>query len=230
MIQIAPSILSADFSRLGEQIRSVEEGGAGLIHVDVMDGHFVPNLTIGPLVVEAVRRSTSLPIDCHLMIEEPDRYIEAFAESGADFISVHQEASVHLHRTLAAIRDLGKKAGVVLNPSTPVETLTEVIAEVDFVLLMSVNPGFGGQRFIPRTNAKVASLSRLIVSAGADAVIEVDGGVDPDNAAELVRRGADWLVAGSAVFGADDPAEAVRSLLQQARGGLESRGGASSGA
>jgi ribulose-phosphate 3-epimerase len=225
MIQIAPSILSADFSRLGEQVRAAESGGAGMIHLDVMDGHFVPNLTIGPAVVGAVRACTDLPLDCHLMIEEPDRYLEVFAAAGADLISVHQEAAVHLQRTLQTIRSLGKRPGVVLNPATPVETLTEVIAEVDFVLVMSVNPGFGGQSFLPRTNAKISSLSRLIAAAGAEAVIQVDGGVDAGNAAELARRGAEWLVAGSAVFGAEDPAEAVRRLAEEARRGAEARTG-----
>jgi ribulose-phosphate 3-epimerase len=217
---LAPSILSADFARLADEIAAVEAAGAGLLHLDVMDGHFVPNLTIGPPVVEAVNRVTGLPLDVHLMIEEPDRYIERFARAGADLISVHQEAVPHLHRTVAHIRECGALAGVALNPSTPIATLQEILPDLDFVLIMSVNPGFGGQRFIPSSLAKIAALREMIRQARSAARIEVDGGVGPDNAEELLRHGAGILVAGSAVFGGGDPgrrAGELVSLLERAR-------------
>ena len=217
---LAPSILAADFARLGEEIAAVEAGGARLLHLDVMDGHFVPNLTIGPPVVESIHRVTGLPLDVHLMIEEPDRYIERFARAGADLISVHQEAVPHLQRTVALIHDCGAAAGVALNPATPLGTLEEILPELDFVLLMSVNPGFGGQRFIPSVLRKIETLRTRIGAAGLEVRIQVDGGVGPDNAEELVRRGADYLVAGSAVFDGRDPqdrARALTAILERAR-------------
>jgi ribulose-phosphate 3-epimerase len=216
MIQIAPSILSADFSRLGEEIKAAARGGAGLIHVDVMDGHFVPNITIGPLVVKAARRATDLPLDCHLMITDPDAYIQDFARAGASLISVHVEAVAHLHRTLTAIRDLGCRPGVVLNPVTPVGSIEEALPFVDYVLVMSVNPGFGGQSFITAALDKISRLRGIINSRGLNVHIEVDGGIDLDNVAEVVRSGADWIVAGSAVFGQGNPEEATRALRQKA--------------
>jgi ribulose-phosphate 3-epimerase len=223
MIRIAPSILSADFARLADEVRIVERGGATMIHVDVMDGHFAPNLTIGPAVVSSLRRATELPLDCHLMVDSPERYVEPFARAGADLISVHQEVGGHLHRTLQAIRDCGKKAGLVLNPATPVATLVDLIGDVDYVLLMSVNPGFSGQDFIPRTLVKLEALRQLMQEEGSQAAVEVDGGVGVDNAAEIVRRGADWLVAGAAVFGAEDSETAVRELRARAEHGLAAR-------
>jgi ribulose-phosphate 3-epimerase len=216
MIEIAPSILSADFSRLGEEIKAAERGGAGLIHVDVMDGHFVPNITIGPMVVKAARRVTDLPLDCHLMITDPDLYIDDFARAGATMISVHVEAVVHLHRTLTAIRELNCRPGVVLNPTTPLGTLEEALPFVDYVLLMSVNPGFGGQSFIRTALDKISRLRGMIDSRGLDVKIEVDGGIDQENVAEVVRRGAEWIVAGSAVFGKGNVEEATRALRQKA--------------
>lgn len=216
MIQIAPSILSADFSRLGEEIKAAERGGAGLIHVDVMDGHFVPNITIGPLVVKAARRATDLPLDCHLMITDPDLYIDDFARAGASMISVHVEAVIHLHRTLSAIRDLGCRPGVVLNPATPLVSIEEALPYVDYVLIMSVNPGFGGQSFIGSSLDKVSRLRSIIESRGLNVHIEVDGGIDSKNVGEVVRHGAEWIVAGSAVFGKGDPEEATRQLRLKA--------------
>ena len=216
MIEIAPSILSADFSRLGEEIKAAERGGAGLIHVDVMDGHFVPNITIGPLVVKAARRATNLPLVCHVMITVPDRYIADFARAGASMISVHVEACVHLHRTLAAIRELGCSPGVVLNPATPLVSIEEALPFVDYVLVMSVNPGFGGQSFIVAALDKIRRLRVMIDSRGFKTHIEVDGGIDSNNAAEVVRNGAEWLVAGSAVFGNGTPEEATRALRLKA--------------
>lgn len=210
---LAPSILSADFTRLGEEIAAAEAGGARLLHLDVMDGHFVPNLTIGPPIVASVRRATRLPLDVHLMIEEPDRYIAAFADAGADMISVHQETVPHLHRTIQHILERGAAAGVVLNPATPLGVLDEILPEVDYVLLMSVNPGFGGQRFIPAVMAKVAALSRKITDAGCKALIEVDGGVGPGNIDALLDHGAQIFVAGSAVFDGDDPRGRARDLV-----------------
>ena len=216
MIEIAPSILSADFGRLSDEIKSVERGGAGLIHVDVMDGHFVPNITIGPLVVKAARRATDLPLDCHLMIADPDLYIDEFARAGASMISVHVEAVVHLHRTLTAIRDLGCRPGVVLNPATPLGSIEEALPFVDYVLIMSVNPGFGGQSFISTSLDKISRLRSMIVSRGLNVHIEVDGGIGLNNVSTVVSQGAEWIVAGSAVFGTGNPEEATRALRLKA--------------
>jgi ribulose-phosphate 3-epimerase len=201
-VLVAPSILSADFGRLAEEIRAVEAAGADWIHVDVMDGRFVPNITIGPLVVRAARAATSLPLDVHLMIVEPERYIGDFAAAGATWISVHVEASSHLHRTLQQIRAAGARAGVVLNPHTPEESIRHVLPDVDLILVMSVNPGFGGQRFIPSALAKLRALRGMIDAAGLDIALEVDGGIAPSTAREVIAAGARVLVAGSAVFGA----------------------------
>jgi ribulose-phosphate 3-epimerase len=209
---LAPSILSADFAHLADAIAAAEEGGARLLHLDVMDGHFVPNLTIGVPVVASVRKVTDLPLDVHLMIEQPDRYIEQFASAGADLISVHQEAVPHLHRTVGHIRECGAAPGVALNPATPLASLAEILPDLDYVLLMSVNPGFGGQRFIPSIMNKVAGLRRMIDASGCDVRIEVDGGVGPDNIADLRRQGADYLVAGAAVFDGRDPRRRARRL------------------
>ncbi len=201
-VKIAPSILSADFSRLGEQIREAEAGGADWIHVDVMDGHFVPNITIGPLVAEAARRSTTLPVDVHLMIENPERYLEAFAKAGADYLTVHVETCPHLHRVVQQIRELGVKPGVTLNPATPLVALSEILPYVDLVLVMSVNPGFGGQSYIPGSTARIAQVRRMIDDLGlADRIeLQVDGGVARDTIAEVVGAGATVVVAGSAVY------------------------------
>ena len=214
--EIAPSILSADFARLADQIRAAERGGASLIHLDVMDGHFVPNITIGPPVVASVRKATALPLDCHLMIADPDRYIGAFCDAGADMVSVHQEACRHLDRTLSHIRDCGAVPGVVINPATPVGALDEVLDLVDYVLVMSVNPGFGGQKFIPRTLDKVRRLAAVREDRGLDFRIEIDGGITPENVNEVVRAGVDIVVAGNAIFAGDDPAAAVELLLKRA--------------
>ncbi len=216
MIEIAPSILSADFSQLGSQIDLVSRGGAHLIHMDVMDGHFVPNITIGPLVVNSVKNASRLPLDVHLMITEPDRYINAFVKAGADRLSVHVEACVHLHRTLTMIRSTGVKAGVAINPSTPLGHLAEILHLVDFVLVMAVNPGFGGQDFIPETIDKIARLNNVIRSRNLRAIISVDGGVNLSNVKELVRAGARIVIAGNSVFKTPDPAKAVADLLQAA--------------
>lgn len=216
MVEIAPSILSADFTRLGEQIALVENGGASYIHVDVMDGHFVPNLTIGPFIVRWVRQATRLPIDAHLMIENPDQFINAFASAGANLISVHPEATYHLNRTLGMIRDAGCQAGVVLNPATPLSVIDEVIDDIDYVLVMSVNPGFGGQEFISSTFKKLRRLRTLIDASGSRVRIEIDGGIGPGNAAEVVAAGAEILVAGSSIFKTEDPAQAVRTLAEAA--------------
>lgn len=216
MIKIAPSILSADFSRLGEEICAVDQAGADYIHVDVMDGHFVPNITIGPLVVDALRKVTGKPLDVHLMIENPDLYIPEFARAGADIITVHQEAVPHLHRTVQLIKSLGKKAGVSLNPATPVETLDVILDELDLVLIMSVNPGFGGQSFIPSALDKIRALRRRIAQRGLATELEVDGGVKVDNIGEVVAAGADVVVAGSAIFNTDDYAATIRSLRENA--------------
>jgi ribulose-phosphate 3-epimerase len=219
---LAPSILTADFGHLADEIAAAEAGGARLFHLDVMDGHFVPNLTIGPLFVEAIDRLTGLPLDVHLMIERPDLYIERFARAGADMISVHQEAAPHLHRTVQLIRDCGAAAGVALNPSTPLASLDEILPDLDYVLLMSVDPGFGGQRFIPTVMAKIAGLRRHIDESGAKAKIEVDGGVGPDNIVAIREHGADILIAGSAVFDGRDPkgrARVLAELLKPARRG-----------
>lgn len=211
-VEIAPSLLSADFTRLGEQIGLVEKAGADILHVDVMDGHFVPNLTLGPFIVEWVRKASKLPIDAHLMIENPDQYIEDFARAGADMISVHPEATYHLHRTLHLIRQAGCQAGVVLNPATSLAAIEEILAEVDYVLVMSVNPGFGGQKFIPAALDKVRRLRALLLERKLGARIEIDGGISSRNAAEVVAAGAEMLVAGSAIFGQADPAAALREL------------------
>jgi ribulose-phosphate 3-epimerase len=211
-VRIAPSILSADFAALGDQIAAAERGGADLIHVDIMDGHFVPNLTIGPPVVQSISRVAKVPLDVHLMIEEPDRYLEAFVRAGAAMISVHVEALPHLHRTIQAIQQLGAKAGVALNPSTPVVALEEIAGDIDHVLVMSVNPGFGGQTFIPRSESKIKAVRALLDRQGNAAPIEVDGGIDRTNAARIVEAGAAILVAGSAIFGASDPERATREL------------------
>jgi ribulose-phosphate 3-epimerase len=217
LIELAPSILSADFARLADQVRCAENGGATLIHVDVMDGHFVPNITIGPPVVRSLRKATGLPLDCHLMIENPDLFIPEFAEAGANWISVHQEACRHLDRTLHLIKDHGCSAGVVINPATPVQMLTEVLDIVDYVLVMSVNPGFGAQKFIPNSLHKLTYLANLRSNRGLDYRIEVDGGVGAETIAEVVRAGAEILVAGNAVFGHGDPTTNAQTLLKMAK-------------
>ena len=217
MIELAPSILSADFAHLADQVERATAGGATLIHVDVMDGHFVPNITIGPPVVKSLRKATRLPLDCHLMIENPDQYIGDFAEAGADWISVHQEACRHLNRTLNLIKSHGCRAGVVINPATPVETLSEVLEIVDYVLVMSVNPGFGGQKFIPGTLAKIRKLAEIRAERGYGYRIEIDGGVAMETVAEVVRAGAELLVAGNAVFGKGDAKVNAAALLDAAR-------------
>ncbi len=211
-VRIAPSILSADFTILGQQIAAVERGGADLIHVDVMDGHFVPNLSIGVPVVRSIRRVATVPLDVHLMIEDPDRYLDAFVDAGAAMISVHLEVLPHLHRTLQAIKELGAKAGVAINPSTPVGMLEDVAGMVDHVLVMSVNPGFGGQTFIPRSESKIQAVRTLLDRQGNAAPIEVDGGIDTSNAARLVEAGAAILVAGTSIFGTGNPERAVGDL------------------
>jgi ribulose-phosphate 3-epimerase len=211
-IKIAPSILAADFTRLGEHVREVEQAGCGILHVDVMDGHFVPNISIGLPVVQALRPITKLPIDTHLMITDPDLYIERFAKAGADMISVHVEACPHLHRSLELIRQAGCRPGVVLNPITSLSTLEEVLPYVDYVLIMSVNPGFGGQKFIQSTVGKIAKLRSMIKERGLDVHIEVDGGIDLSTAAIVTEAGAEWLVAGSAIFNTPSPGESVRQM------------------
>jgi ribulose-phosphate 3-epimerase len=216
LIELAPSILSADFARLAEQIHAAEDGGATVLHLDVMDGHFVPNITIGPPVVKSLRKATKLPLDCHLMITDPDKYIGDFAEAGADWISVHQEACVHLHRTLECIRQHNCRPGVVINPATPVDTLTEVLDMVDYVLVMSVNPGFGGQKFIPAALHKIARLVRLRAERNLGFRIEIDGGVALDTVLAIVRAGTEILVAGNAVFGKGDPKANAQALLKAA--------------
>jgi ribulose-phosphate 3-epimerase len=213
MVKIAPSILSADFSKLGEEILAVEKGGADYIHIDVMDGHFVPNITIGPLIVEAIRPITKLPLDVHLMIENPDQYIEAFAKAGADYITVHVEACRHLHRTIQNIKSFGVKAGVVLNPATPVESIQHIIGEIDMVLLMSVNPGFGGQKFIPEVLPKIRKVKEMAENKGIDLEIEIDGGVNSETAKLCMEAGANVLVAGSAIYNEEDYAKAI-SLIR----------------
>jgi len=215
MFEIAPSILSADFSKLADEIAAVEAGGASVLHVDVMDGHFVPNITIGLPVVKSLRKATKLTIDTHLMIEEPSRYAVKFVEAGADMVSVHVEADVHLQRTLVAIHEAGAKAGVAINPATPLSSLEEALPYADFVLLMSVNPGFGGQSFIPTSLDKLRRLKRMIDERGLDTKIEIDGGVDASNIAEIVEAGAEIIVAGSAVYGKGNPGESVKELLSK---------------
>ena len=221
-LQIAPSLLSADFAALGDAIASAERGGADLIHVDVMDGHFVPNITIGPPVVKALKRVARLPLDVHLMIEQPDRYIEAFVAAGAASVTVHAEAVVHLHRTVHLIRSLGAKAGVALNPGTPVVALEEIAGDLDYVLVMTVNPGFGGQTFIPRSESKVRAVRELLRRAGSRAPIEVDGGIDVQTAPGIVAAGADILVAGNAIFGSADPVRAIQDLRGAAQAAVRS--------
>jgi len=216
LIELAPSILSADFAHLAEQVRSAEEGGASVVHVDVMDGHFVPNITIGPPVVKSLRKSTKLPLDCHLMIENPDQFIPEFADAGADWISVHQEACIHLNRTLNLIRSHNLLAGVVINPATPVDALSEVLDIVDYVLVMSVNPGFGGQKFIPGVVQKIRRLAEIRANRELNYRIEVDGGIALDTVGDVVRAGAELLVAGNAVFGHGDPKTNAQQLLKAA--------------
>ena len=212
VVQVAPSILSADFAALGRDIAAAERGGADLIHVDVMDGHFVPNITIGPPVVRAIKRIATRPLDVHLMIEEPDRYIEEFIAAGASMVSVHVEAVPHLHRSVTHIKKLGAKAGVVLNPSTPAALLEDIAPDVDFVLVMSVNPGFGGQSFIPNTLKKLQRVRAVLSAAGSSAPIEIDGGIGLDNVGAVVAAGATILVAGQAIFGTSDAESATRAL------------------
>ncbi len=219
-LRIAPSILSADFTALGEAIAAAERGGADLIHVDVMDGHFVPNITMGPPFVAAAKRAARVPLDVHLMITEPDRYVPAFVKAGAAMVSVHVEVVPHLHRTIAHIRELGAQAGAVLNPSTPVSALEEIAPDLDFVLVMSVDPGFGGQRFIEQSVAKVRRVRELLDRVGSRAAIEIDGGIDHENAARVVAAGADILVAGSAIFHSPDVERATRDLRTAAQAGL----------
>jgi ribulose-phosphate 3-epimerase len=217
LIELAPSILSADFAHLADNVQAVADAGATLLHVDVMDGHFVPNITIGPPVVASLRKVTRLPLDVHLMIENPDQYIPAFVDAGADWISVHQEACVHLHRTLELIRSHGMTVGVVINPATPVETLEEVLGMVDYVLVMSVNPGFGGQKFIPLALDKVRKLVAMRSARRADFRIEIDGGISADTITGAVRAGVEILVAGNAVFGHGNPRENTQHLLKLAK-------------
>lgn len=214
MIELAPSILSADFAHLADHVHAVAEGGATVLHVDVMDGHFVPNLTIGPPVVASLRKVTRLPLDVHLMIENPDLFVPAFVEAGADWISVHQEACIHLHRTLELIRSHNLNAGVVINPATPVETLENVLDMVDHVLVMSVNPGFGGQKFIPMVLGKVRRLVEMRAERRANFRIEIDGGIGNDTIGDAVRAGVEILVAGNAVFGKGSPKENAQRLLK----------------
>lgn len=212
MVRIAPSILSADFMRLGDEIKAAEAAGADMLHLDIMDGHFVPNITIGPGVVEAVRKVTSLPLDVHLMIENPDKFVGDFVKAGADYITVHAEASVHMHRTVQLIKENGVKAGVSINPATPLWSLDDILADLDMALLMSVNPGFGGQAFIPFVLDKVKALKGIIKEKGLNVLIEVDGGVKPDNAKEVASAGADILVMGSAFFNSEDYGVLMKKL------------------
>ena len=216
MIKLAPSILSADFARLLEDVKKVEKAGCEYLHIDVMDGHFVPNITLGPAIVKSLRKDVNMVFDAHLMIENPDNYIKEFADAGCDIIVVHQEACTHLHRTIQNIKSHGIKAGVALNPATPIETIKYVLEDVDMVLLMSVNPGFGGQSYIPVVTKKIKELRALIDEMGLDIDIEVDGGVKPSNISEVVNAGANVIVAGSAIFNAGDIDEAVKSLRENA--------------
>jgi ribulose-phosphate 3-epimerase len=214
MVKIAPSILSANFLSLGEEIKAAENAGADMLHIDIMDGHFVPNITIGPAIVEAVRTITTLPLDVHLMIEKPDTYLKDFIKAGADYLTVHYEASTHLHRTVQQIKENGVKAGVSLNPATPVESLKDILPDIDLVLLMSVNPGFGGQEFIPQVLDKIKTLKTMIRDKGVTPLIEIDGGVKPGNISDIVAAGADILVMGSAFFNAEDYTTVVRTFRE----------------
>jgi len=221
-IQIAPSLLSADFAALGDAVRVAQDAGADLIHFDVMDGHFVPNITMGPPVLKSIARIARVPLDVHLMIDDPDRYAEAFADAGAGSIAVHAEAVVHLHRTIHFVKSLGVKAGVAINPATPVSALEEIAGDVDYVLVMTVNPGFGGQTFIPRSESKVRAVRALLAARGSRAPIAVDGGIDVQTAPRITAAGADILVAGNAVFGASDPARAIHELRAAAEAAVSS--------
>jgi ribulose-phosphate 3-epimerase len=212
MVRLAPSILSADFSRIADAVETAEKAGADLIHIDIMDGHFVPNLTLGPQLVASLRGRTALPIDVHLMVEEPRKFIPAFHEAGADWISFHLEASAHLHKDVSLIKELGRKAGLALNPATPISLMEEILGDLDFVLLMSVNPGWGGQKFIPSSLDKIRALKSWIADKKLDIPIEVDGGINLDNLADLVRSGTEIVVAGSAIYGASDPAAVIRKM------------------
>lgn len=215
MVKIAPSILAANFSKLAEEIKDVEKGGADYIHIDVMDGHFVPNITMGPLVVEAIRPVTKLPLDVHLMIQNPDQYIEAFAKAGADYITVHVEACTHLHRTIQLIRSFGVKAGVVLNPATHVETIQHILEDIDMILLMTVNPGFGGQSFIHTVIPKIQQVKNMIDRKGLNIEVEVDGGINPETAKLCYDAGANVLVAGSAIYQHEDRKAAIQAIKSQ---------------
>lgn len=223
MVQIVPSILSADFARLGEDIRKVEQGGATILHVDIMDGHFVPNITIGPPVVRSIRRFTKMTLDVHLMVSDPDKYAPIFIQAGADEVLVHQEAAVHLDGTLRAIQSEGARAGVVLNPATPVHTLDDVLGLVDYVLIMSVNPGFGGQKFIPHALDKVRELARRRKELGLNFEIEIDGGVNLENVGDIVRAGCDRLVSGASIFHAPDAAATVAQMRAAAQNAITVR-------
>lgn len=218
MVQIAPSILSADFTRIADAVRMMEEGGADLIHIDIMDGHFVPNLTFGPGLVSAVKRITSLPVDVHLMVENPRPFISLFQEAGADWISIHLEASAHLHMDISLIKKAGCRAGLVLNPATPIHLMTEIIPEIDYVLLMTVNPGWGAQKFIETGREKIRQLKRWIIDKELDVRIEIDGGVKADNMRELIEDGADILVVGSGIFKTDNPVDTLRAMKNTAEG------------
>jgi ribulose-phosphate 3-epimerase len=220
MIKIAPSILAADFAKLGQEVQEVEKAGADWIHIDVMDGHFVPNITMGPIVVDALRPLTKLPLDVHLMIENPDRYIEDFAKAGADYITVHVEACPHLHRTIQLIRSFGVKPGVVLNPHTPVDTIQHVLEDIDLVLFMTVNPGFGGQKFIHSVVPKVAQLAEIIKQRGLSVDIQIDGGINEETIVSCAKAGANVFVAGSAIFGKEDRALALQNIKQAGQGAL----------
>lgn len=225
-IRIAPSILSADFSRIADAVRTAEAAGADLIHIDIMDGHFVPNLTLGPQIVAALKKQTSLPLDVHLMVEKPRAFIPLFRDAGADWISIHLEASRHLHKDVTSIRELGAKAGLALNPATPLHLMREIIGELDFILLLTVNPGWGGQKFIPSCMMKIRNLKDWIREGKLAAAVEIDGGVNLENFEDLIRAGADIFVAGSSIFRADDPAAVIRRMKAIAAGKGGKRRGA----